>query len=93
MAWTWDVRRLMGLLSRVTLFLLFLGTPLYAWDSTGHAVVALLAESRLTPSAQATVAVLLGYEAGLHAATLSLRRPQDYSALGGRALQGGGEGR
>ena len=62
MAWTWDVSRLMGLLSRVTLFLLFLGTPLYAWDSTGHAVVALLAESRLTPSAQATVAVLLGKE-------------------------------
>ena len=36
---------------------------------------------------------VVGYEAGLHAATLSLRLPQDYSALGGRDLQGGGEGR
>ena len=33
--------------------------PVHAWDATGHAIVAMLAEERLTPNTRAAVAELL----------------------------------
>ncbi|QOJ36874.1 MAG: S1/P1 nuclease [Nitrospira sp.] len=41
------------------LVLLHPWSSLYAWDATGHAIVAMLAEERLTPSARAAVTTLL----------------------------------
>jgi hypothetical protein len=53
----------MPVIGSISVFLvLFLCYPLHAWDSTGHAIVALVAESRLTPTARATVSVLVGEE-------------------------------
>lgn len=43
----------------ITLLLVFQCSPLHAWDSTGHAIVAMLAEERLTPQTRAAVAALL----------------------------------
>lgn len=42
-----------------TLLLAFHCSPLHAWDSTGHAIVAMLAEERLTPEARMVVTTLL----------------------------------
>ena len=35
------------------------GAPLYAWDANGHAIVAMLAEERLTPQTRVAVTTLL----------------------------------
>lgn len=41
------------------LIILLQGSVVYAWDATGHAIVAMLAEERLTPHARAVVKTLL----------------------------------
>lgn len=48
-------------LSQTVLLLTFLSqcVPLYAWDATGHTIVAMLAGERLTPHARAVVTTLL----------------------------------
>lgn len=43
----------------LTLCVLVQCSPLYAWDTSGHAIVAMLAEERLTPTAKAAVSDLL----------------------------------
>lgn len=43
----------------VLMFMGFQCAPLQAWDSNGHAIVAMLAEERLTPQTRAAVAALL----------------------------------
>jgi len=42
-----------------TLSLLVQCSPVHAWDATGHAIVAILAEERLTPQTRAAVTALL----------------------------------
>lgn len=42
-----------------TLLLVLQCSPLHAWDATGHVIVAMLAEERLTPQARADVTTLL----------------------------------
>lgn len=43
-----------------TLGLLLQWSSVHAWDATGHAIVAMLAEERLTPHARSAVTTLLG---------------------------------
>lgn len=43
----------------LTLMVLLQCSLLYAWDTTGHAIVAMLAEERLTPTARAAVREIL----------------------------------
>ena len=46
-------------LTVLTILVLLQESVLHAWDITGHAIVAMLAEERLTPAARASVAELL----------------------------------
>lgn len=43
-----------------TLVLVLQCSPVHAWDAIGHAIVAMLAEERLTPHARAAITTLLG---------------------------------
>ena len=55
------MRTIMRNFTQVLMILVFLHSwsCLYAWDATGHAVVAMLAEERLTPHTRAAVTTLL----------------------------------
>ena len=58
---------------RRILYLYFFAMPIasFAWGSTGHQVIATLAEKQLTPKAQAQINVLLAQEPGSTLASIS----------------------